>query len=49
MVSVILRASLVVKKLIVTSNLLEKRTSKASWVVALFNSYGLLAGGVFVR
>ena len=27
----------------------EKRTSEAAWVVAFFNSCGLLAGEIFVR
>ena len=46
---VIFLASLVVKKSIACLTLLEKRTSEAAWVVAFFNSCGLLAGGIFVR
>ena len=34
------------KKSIVCLTLSEKRTSEAAWVVASFNSCGLLAGGI---
>ena len=37
------------KKSIACLTLSEKRTSEAAWVVAFFNSCGLLAGGIFVR
>ena len=37
------------KKSIACLTVLEKRTSEAAWVVAFFNSCGLLAGGIFVR
>ena len=37
------------KKDIVCLTLSQKRTSEASWVVAFFNSSGLLAGEIFVR
>ena len=46
--SVILRASLVARKYSLFDPLGE-RTSDAAWVVAFFNSCGLLAGGSFVR
>ena len=36
------------KKGIVCLTLSEKRTSEASWVVALFSPCRLLAGGIFV-
>ena len=49
MESVIFLASLVVKKSIVCLTVLPKRSSEATWVVAFFNSCGLLAGGIFVR
>ena len=37
------------KKSIVCLTLLKKRTGKAAWVVAFFNSCRLLAGRIFVR
>ena len=37
------------KKSIVCLTLLKKRTGKATWVVAFFNSRRLLAGRIFVR
>ena len=49
MESVIFLVSLVVKKTIACLTLSEKRTSEAAWLVAFFNSCGLLAGGIFVR
>ena len=48
MESVIFLASLVVKKGIVCLTLSKKRTGKAAWVVAFFNSCGLLGGRIFV-
>ena len=48
MESVIFLASLVVKKSIVCLTLSKKRTGKAAWVVAFFNSCRLLAGRIFV-
>ena len=41
--------ALVVVKNYSLFDLSEKRTSKAAWVVAFFNSCGLLAGGIFMR
>jgi len=49
MESVILLASLVVKKGIACLTLSEKRASEAAWVVAFFNSCRFLAGEIFVR
>jgi len=49
MESVIFLDSLVVKKSIACLTLSEKITSEVAWVVAFFNSCGILAGGIFVR
>ena len=49
MESVIFLVSLVVKKSIVCLTLSKKRTGKAAWVVALFNSCRLLARRIFVQ
>ena len=49
MESIIFLAWLIVKKSIACLTLSEKITSEATWVVALFNSCGFLAGGIFVR